>query len=338
MIFITGSTGLIGAHLLYRLVQKGEKVKALIRNPDKIEQVKHIFSYYTENPDLFIEKIEWVTGDILDPASYYNALTDVREVYHCAAMVSFDKKDEPELLKTNIEGTANMVNASLEHRVKKFCFVSSVAALGESENGKAVTEDDYWVPSKIRSPYAISKYKSEMEVWRGIQEGLSAVIVNPSVVLGPGFWDSGSGLIFTKAAKGMLFYTTGTTGFVDVRDVVYAMIKLSESSISNQRFILNGENIVYKDLLDKISEAVSVRKPTIKATRTMLNIARRVDGLLSNLGIKKRELTKDLVKSSLSKSQYSSQKIMQSLKMNFIPVQKTIDEMAQFYKQDLTGN
>jgi nucleoside-diphosphate-sugar epimerase len=177
-----------------------------------------------------------------------------------------------------------------------------------------------------------------MEVWRGIQEGLNAVIVNPSVVLGPGFWDSGSGLIFTKAAKGMLFYTTGSTGFVDVRDVVYAMIKLSESSISNQRFILNGGNIGYKDLLEKISTAVSVRKPTIEATHHMLNIARRVDGLLSNLGIKKRELTKDIVKSSYSKSEYSSQKIKELLKMNFIPVQKTIDEMAQFYKQDLTGN
>ncbi|HKL08566.1 MAG TPA: NAD-dependent epimerase/dehydratase family protein [Bacteroidales bacterium] len=336
MIFITGSTGLIGAHLLYRLVQKGEKVKALIRNPDKIEQVKHIFSYYTENPDLFIEKIEWVTGDILDPASYYNALTDVREVYHCAAMVSFDKKDEPELLKTNIEGTANMVNASLEHRVKKFCFVSSVAALGESENGKAVTEDDYWVPSKIRSPYAISKFKSEMEVWRGIQEGLTAVIVNPSVILGPGFWNSGSGTIFTKAAKGMLFYTKGSTGFVDVRDVVHVMIKLMEDEIKNQRFIINAENIVYKDLFDRISEAVSVRKPKVEATRTMLNIAGGIDGLLSAFGIKKRELTKDVVRSSLSKSTYSNRKVKELLTLDFIPVEKTIREMAELYRRDLT--
>src|SRR6056297_1006482 len=338
MIFVTGSTGLVGAHLLYQLAGKGEKVKALIRNPDKIKQVKHVFSYYSDHAGQLIDTIEWIRGDILDPASYFDALKDVKTVYHCAAMVSFDKKHKTELLKTNIEGTANIVNASLEHRIEKFCFVSSIAALGNAQNGEAVTEENSWSPTKIHSFYALSKFKSEMEVWRGVQEGLNAVIVNPSVILGPGFWNSGSGLIFIKAVRGMLFYTTGTTGFVDVRDVVYAMIKLSESSISNQRFILNGENIVYKDLLDKISEAVSVRKPTIKATRTMLNIARRVDGLLSNLGIKKRELTKDLVKSSLSKSQYSSQKIMQSLKMNFIPVQKTIDEMAQFYKQDLTGN
>ncbi|MGM0504041.1 MAG: NAD-dependent epimerase/dehydratase family protein [Bacteroidota bacterium] len=336
MIFITGSTGLVGAHLLYRLVQKGEKVKALIRNPDKIEQVKHIFSYYTENPDLFIEKIEWVPGDILDPASYYNALNDVREVYHCAAMVSFDKKDEPELLKTNIEGTANMVNASLEHGVKKFCFVSSVAALGESENGEAVTEEDHWTPSKNRSPYAISKFKSEMEVWRGIQEGLSAVIVNPSVILGPGFWNSGSGTIFSKAAKGVWFYTHGSTGFVDVRDVVHVMIKLMENEITNQRFIVNAESIVYKDLFDRISEAVSVKKPKIEASRPMLNIACGIDGWLSVFGIKKRELTKDVVRSSLSKSAYSNRKIKELLTLDFIPVEKTIREMAEIYRKDLT--
>jgi nucleoside-diphosphate-sugar epimerase len=229
-----------------------------------------------------------------------------------------------------------MVNASLEHRVKKFCFVSSVAALGESENGQAVTEEDYWAPSKTRSPYAISKFKSEMEVWRGIQEGLAAVIVNPSVILGPGFWNSGSGTIFTKAAKGMLFYTKGSTGFVDVRDVVHVMIKLMENEITNQRFIINAENIIYKDLFDRISEAVSVRKPIIEATRTMLNLACKIDGLLSVLGIKKRELTQDVVRSSLSKSTYSNRKVKELLMLDFIPVEKTIREMAEFYKKDLT--
>ncbi|HSH52384.1 MAG TPA: NAD-dependent epimerase/dehydratase family protein [Bacteroidales bacterium] len=338
MIFVTGSTGLVGAHLLFQLSKNGNKIKALVRNPEKINRIKHIFSYYTDNANQLLEKIEWIKGDILDPATYFEALKDVHTVYHCAAMVSFDKKDKSELFKTNIEGTANLVNVSLEQNVNKMCFVSSVAALGESQNGEAVTEENYWVPSKNRSPYAISKYKSEMEIWRGVQEGLNAVIVNPSVILGPGFWDSGSGLIFTKAAKGMLFYTTGTTGFVDVRDVVRAMIKLSKSNIFNQRFILNAENIVYKDLFDMISEAVSAKEPKMEATRLMLNIARIMDALLSNLRIKKRELTKDIVKSSLSKSKYSNEKIKHLLKMDFIPVQKTIEEMTQFYKQDLTGN
>src|SRR6056297_1414102 len=185
MIFVTGSTGLVGAHLLYQLAGKGEKVKALIRNPDKIKQVKQVFSYYSDHAGQLIDTIEWIRGDILDPATYFDALKDVNTVYHCAAMVSFDKKDKSELLKTNIEGTANIVNASLEQNIKKMCFVSSIATMGDSPNGEAVTEENYWVPSKNRPPYAISKYKSEMEVWRGIQEGLDAVIVNPSVVLGP---------------------------------------------------------------------------------------------------------------------------------------------------------
>jgi len=338
MIFVTGSTGLVGAHLLYQLAGKGEKVKALIRNPDKIKQVKQVFSYYSDHAGQLIDTIEWIRGDILDPASYFDALKDVKTVYHCAAMVSFDKKHKTELLQTNIEGTANIVNASLEHRIDKFCFVSSIAALGNAQNGEVVTEENSWSPAKIHSFYAQSKFKSEMEVWRGVQEGLNAVIVNPSVILGPGFWNSGSGLIFTKAVRGMLFYTQGSTGFVDVRDVVDVMIMLMDSDITNQRFILNAEMIVYKDLFDMISEAFGKKKPGIEASRTMLNIARVVDGFLSRLTIKKREITRDVVRSSMSKSNYSNAKVRQVLDKDFIPVERTIDEMTGLFKNDLTKN
>ncbi|MFP4024389.1 MAG: NAD-dependent epimerase/dehydratase family protein [Thiohalospira sp.] len=338
MIFVTGSTGLVGAHLLYKLLKNGNKIKALVRNPEKINHIKHVFSYYSDNAGQLLKNIEWIKGDILDPSTYFDSLKDVKTIYHCAAMVSFDKKDKSKLLKTNIEGTANIVNISLEQQVEKLCFVSSTAALGDSQNGEVVTEENHWSPSKKHAPYALSKFKSEMEVWRGIQEGLNAVIVNPSVILGPGFWNSGSGLIFTKAAKGMLFYTTGSTGFVDVRDVVDAMIKLAESNISNQRFVLNADNVVYKDLFDMICNAVASKKPTIEATRPMLNIARIIDNMLSSLKIKKREITKDVIKSSLSKSMYSSEKIKKTLNTDFIPVEKTIVEMAKIYKQDLTRN
>ncbi len=338
MIFVTGCSGLVGAHLLYQLSKNGNNIKALIRNPEKINLIKHVFSYYSDNANQLINNIEWIKGNILDPTTYFDSLSDVKTVYHCAAMVSFDKKDKSKLLETNIEGTANIVNISLEQQIEKLCFVSSIAAFGGSQNGEAVTEENHWSPSKKHAPYALSKFKSEMEVWRGIQEGLNAVIVNPSVILGPGFWNSGSGLIFTKAAKGMLFYTTGSTGFVDVRDVVNAMIKLTESDIANQRFILNAESIVYKDLFDMICNAVGSKKTKIKATRPMLDIARNIDGLLSILKIKKREITKDVIKSSLSKSMYSSEKLKKTLNTDFIPVEKTIDEMAKFYKQDLTRN
>lgn len=338
MILVTGSTGLVGSHLLYELVKNNKKVKALVRNTQKIERVRKIFSYYSNHPDALLEKVEWVEGDILDPASYYDTLKNTDTVYHCAAMVSFDKKNKSELLKINIEGTANIVNACIEQNVSKLCFVSSVATLGGSQNGELIDEENRWSPTKHNSGYAYSKFKAEMEVWRGIQEGLDAVIVNPSVILGPGFWDSGSSSIFAKAAKGIQFYTLGSTGFVDVRDVVDAMIKLTESNIINQRFILNSENIVYKDLLEMICDAVSVKKPRINATKTMLAFASRMDWFLSILRVKKQEITKELAKSSLSRSEFSNQKIKQVLGKEFIPVEKTITGLAKRFKQDLTSN
>ena len=338
MIFVTGSTGLVGSHLICQLAKKGKKIKALVRNSEKIRIVQKVFSYYSDQPDELLKNVEWIEGDILNPASYFDALSGVNTVYHCAAMVSFDKKDKEQLLMTNIEGTANVVNVSLENKVKKLCSVSSVAALGGSKNGEIITEDNVWNSSANHSFYAISKFKSEMEVWRGIQEGLDAVIVNPSVILGPGFWNSGSGLIFTRAAKGMSFYTCGSTGFVDVRDVVDLMQRLTESEVVNQRFIITGESVVYKDLFNMISDALGRKRPNIEASRTMLQAARIVDGWLSGLRIKNREITQEVIHSSLSKTDYSNQKIKQLFPVEFIPVKKTILEMAALYKRELTSN
>ena len=335
MILVTGGTGLVGSHLLYQLISKGYSVRAFIRKKSNIEKVRKVFSYYTENFNDLIDKIEWFYGDILDIYKLEEAFKGVTKVYHCAALISFNNKNKTELLKVNIEGTENVVNLCIEQNIEKLCYVSSIASLGGSENGDFITEKNLWTPSDNHSIYSISKFKSEMEVWRGIQEGLNAVIVNPSVILGPGFWKSGSGELFSKAQKGMFFYTSGKTGFVDVRDVAKCMIELAESNISNERFILNSENLSYKDLFCEISTAFGVRKPRFNAGKNLLKLALIADSILSFVRIKKKEITKSIVKSSLNKSQYSNQKIKESIDFKFIPINETVRFSTDKFNLDL---
>lgn len=336
MILVTGSTGLVGSHLLYELTKKGESVRALIRNSKKIDLVKKIFSYYSDDSEKLIQKIDWVEGDILDLYSLEQAFSDIKKVYHCAAIVSFDGKDKKQLINANVHGTENVVNLCLSNNIEKLCHVSSIASLGESLNGELIDENSKWTSSKSHSAYSVSKFKSEMEVWRGIKEGLNAVIVNPSVILGPGFWNSGSGSLITKVAKGMKYFTTGATGFVDVIDVVDVMVRLMKSDISDERFILNAENMNYKDLFDKVAEAMQVEKPKWKATKNLLKVAVFLDKVAGMLRIKKREITKEVIRASLSVSKYSNEKVKKAIGKTFLPIETSIGEIAEKYKKELT--
>lgn len=338
MILVTGGTGLVGSHLLFDLVKQDKPVRAIIRDKNKINQVKKIFSYYSNDFEDLIQKVDWVVGDILDLYSLEQAFADVQKVYHCAAIVSFDGNDKAQLINANVEGTANVVNLSLENNIEKLCHVSSIASLGGSLNSDLVDENSKWSTSKNDSAYSISKYESEMEVWRGVQEGLNAVIVNPSVILGAGFWNSGSGSLFSKAAKGMKYFTSGGTGFVDVKDVTYAMVQLMESEIAGERFVLNSENLKYKDLFDLIADEIGVAKPKKEATESLLKIAVLADTIASKLKIKKREITKDVVRSSMSVSSYSNNKILNEIGIKFIPINESIRRIAEKYKNEITIN
>ncbi len=336
MILVTGGTGLVGSHLLYELVKQNKIVRALIRNKNKIELVKKVFSYYTNKPEELFRNIEWIEGDMLDLVSLNKAFSNVKQVYHCAAIVSIGGKNKKELIDANVVGTENVVNMCLTHQVEKLCHVSSIASLGNSLNGELIDENTAWTASKNHSAYSISKFKSEMEIWRGIQEGLNAVIVNPSVIIGPGFWYSGSGSLFAKVAKGMKYYTSGSTGFVDVRDVSDSMIKLMNSDIRSERFIVNSENLNYKELFDRISNIIEVKSPTKEATKKLLKIAFIFDSIASMLRIKKKEITTSVVRASLSKSKYSNNKIKEAIKKTFISVSDSVADTADKFKKELT--
>jgi len=332
MILVTGGTGLVGAHLLLHLIENGQDVRAIYRNSNKIQKTKSVFELY-KKAHLF-EKINWLEADILDVPSLENAFIDIDHVYHCAALISFDPKDELALRKTNIEGTANMVNFSIAKGVTKFCFVSSIAALGDlAPHETYITEETDWNPEKPHSDYAISKYGAEMEVWRGLQEGLDVIIINPGVILGPipktKIDKQGSAELYQKVSDGLSFYTLGNTGFIAISDVVKIAFELMKSDIKNERFTLIADNIVFKDILNTIAEALKVKKPGIHAKPLFMNLLWMADSVFSTLFFQKRRLTKATAKASYSKNLYSNEKIKTALGTVFLDVHQYIKDISK---------
>ena len=327
MILVTGGTGLVGAHLLLHLIENGEKVRAIYRSGVSIEKTKSLFAIYKK--ESLLEQIEWISADITDVPSLEIAFQNIDTVYHCAALISFDPKDEYLIRKTNIEGTANIVNFCLANSIQKLCFVSSIAALGDlAPHEKLITEKTEWNPEKPHSDYAISKYGAEMEVWRGQQEGLPVVIINPGIIIGPGFWEQGSGKIFAKVKQGLLFYTLGNSGFVAVTDVVRIASQLMKSDVHNKRFTLIAENIVFRDIFNTIADSLSQKRPTVHAKPLFMEIFWRIDWILSNIFMQKRKLAKAVAKASYSKNKYSNEKIKSMLNNPFLEIHQYIKTIA----------
>lgn len=335
MILVTGGTGLVGTHLLYDLCRSGKRVRVLKRANSNIANVKKVFSYYTSDPDLLLGNIEWRDADLLDVYSLLEVMEGVTEVYHCAAMVSFESSHQAEMMKTNIEGTANMVNAALEKGVKKFCHVSSIATLGRVENGGLTTEETFWKSSPDNSNYSISKYGAEREVWRASEEGLDVVIVNPSLIVGPGNWEQSSSNMFSKGYKGIRFYSSGINGFVDVRDVSALMIRLMESNIVNQRFLLNSENATFKLFFELIHRGFGKPEPSIKAGKFLSGFAWRAEKFRSLLSGSAPLITRETARSAHRISRFSNKKISEIFPdYKFIPLEESIKETCKLFLKD----
>ncbi len=330
MILVTGATGLVGSHVLLKLLQEKHEVKALYRKKQNIETVKKVFIYH-QNLELF-DKINWVQADILDIPSLELAFENITQVYHCAALISFDPNDEEKLRKTNIEGTANVVNCCIDFGIKKLCHVSSIAALGDTkDNENSITEATEWNKEKLHGDYAISKYGAEMEVWRGMQEGLNVVIVNPGIIFGYGFPNNGSGFMFQKIKKGFLFYTKGNTGIIAVEDVVHCMYKLMISGISGEQFTLVAQNIPIHELLFTIADGLQVKRPSVYTSKWMTSLAWRMDWFFSKIMNYKRSFTKATAISSHTLDVYDNSKISNALNYRFLDMKPYILNLAKSY-------
>ncbi|MDO5978432.1 NAD-dependent epimerase/dehydratase family protein [Flavivirga spongiicola] len=331
MILVTGSTGLVGSHLLYKLVSNNEKVRAIYRTERKLANVKSVFATYTSNYEPLFKEIEWVKADLLDIPALSEAFKHVTYVYHCAAFVSFEPDKYQILRKTNIEGTANIVNLCLSNTISKLCYVSSIATLGRTINNEEITEDTVWNPEDDHNVYAITKYGAEMEVWRATQEGLNVVIVNPGVILGAGIWRYGTGSLFKKAHKGFKYYTSGTIALIAIEDVVSIMIALTKSDIINERFVLVAEHWTYKQFLQTLSKSVHVKPPEKMISSWLLKLAWKLDWLKTKLTGKRRQLTRHIVISLSTETKYNNKKVKKVLDYKFKSIDETIATIGDLY-------
>ncbi|SDR79258.1 NAD-dependent epimerase/dehydratase family protein [Christiangramia echinicola] len=335
MILVTGGTGLVGAHLLYELAQNNVKLKAAVRPTSDISFVRKVFGYYATSTDAdnLFNKIDWIRADINNVPALEEAFTGVEYVYHCAALISFDPSDEKELRKVNIEGTANIVNQCINHKIKKLCYVSSVAAIGSSIKNNGIDETAKWNPEDDHNDYAISKYGAEIEVWRGTQEGVNAVIVNPGVIIGPGFWDSGSGKIFKKIDNGLNYHFPKVTGFVGVKDVVKSMIQLVNSPVKNENFIVISENLSFEKVFNSTAKFLDKPKPSRKLKKWMIALGWFFQKTGSLFGLK-REITYDSISGLYKETNFSNSKIKEYLDFQFTPMETVIEETALIYKNE----
>ena len=323
----------MGSHLLLSLAQSGKKTYALKRKNSSLEDLRRIFEHYSNKAEDLLKEIHWVEGDILNMEEQGAYMDDVTEVFHCAALVSFDHSRRQEMMEINVRGTASIVDLCLQKGINRLCFVSSISAIGPvGENGIA-NEESYWKKTRNASWYSWSKFNSELEVWKGMAEGLNVCIVNPSVILGLGSWFRGSGSLFPMIDKGQRFYTDGITGYVDVHDVVKIMIMLMDNEIFGERFILNSENLSYKEIFQMIASELGKEPPGIKAGRYLTSMAWRVQSLLSFFSGHPPLLTRELARASQNRKAYSSEKLVKILGLKFIPIAESIQEICKVYME-----
>ena len=332
MILVTGGTGLVGSHLIYQLTLENNVIRATHRADSDIERVKLLFKFYSKNFNQLFKKIEWIEADLNNLSQLQDAFKDISFVYHCAAYISFDPSRYETLRRVNIRGTANIVNLCINNKIKKLCRVSSVATLGY--NIKEIDENNYWDGNKHKSAYAISKYGAEMEVWRGVQEGVKSVIINPGVIIGPGFSKSAFGKIIKMVTKKKRFHTCGKTGYVDVRDIANIMIRLMNSKIENERYIVVNKNLSYKRVIDIVSSNLGLKNKSTFLSKSKLKIALMLDLVSSKFLNKERKLSKALCKTLTRNFNYSSKKIKKSLSFEFTSILETFEKSCQFYSQE----
>ncbi|HIE73484.1 MAG TPA: NAD-dependent epimerase/dehydratase family protein, partial [Flavobacteriales bacterium] len=329
----TGGTGLVGSHILLRLAKEGMPFKALKRETSSLQICENVFSYYAAK-DLFV-KINWVIGDVNDIPALGKAMEGCSKVLHCAGVISFHPTEVELMRKVNIEGTANVVNVAISKGIKKLGYISSIAALGRNSTVGIVDEECYFKATKLDSNYALSKYYAEQEVWRASQEGLDVVMVNPSVILGPGDWTKGSSQIFQRIHKGLKFYTTGSTGYVDVVDVANSLIALLFSEVKNERFIVNGTNLKYRDCFNRIADGFGKPHATIKVTPFLKEIAWRVEAFRSFITGKKPLLSQETANSAMTNGTYSTAKIKSAIEFQFTDIDSTIKKYCDWFIADL---
>ena len=315
-ILITGATGFLGSYLTRLLVAQGfTNIKAMRRTNSPLDLVKPIQ-----------DQVTWIEGDIMDVPLLESVLEEGQKVYHCAAVVTQPKTNIDQMMRINVEGTANLVNVANYRNIAKLLHVSSIAALGRHKKEQHLNEENHWIRNEFNTDYGISKYLGEQEVWRGMAEGLTAAIINPSVIIGSGFWNRGTAKIFETISKGLAFYPPGTTGFVDVRDVANMCMQLMEGEHQNVRVIANASNLNYQTFFSKVAQSVGKKPPHIATNSLMSALAWRADWLRAKLTGGHHIITKSRIQQTSCSYYYNNQQSIDLLGFQYRPIDQTIME------------
>lgn len=325
---------MLGTELLFQLAERGDHLVSTYRTDHKLNFARKQFQLIGDEGLKACSSVDWQNCDLLDLPRLREVLTGVDLIYHCAALVSFDTADDQALIDNNVQATANLMNLAREAGVKKVIHVSSVAALGRNVTGGMIDENSQWTGRKENSAYARSKYQAELEAWRASEEGLPLVIVNPSIIIGPGDWQTGSSALFGKIAGGFKFYSEGINAYVDVRDVAAAMIQLMDSDILGERFVLMAENRSYREVFEMIADALRVQRPSIAAKPWMGAAVWRLEKLRALITGKPPMVTPDTVQTSFQANYYSNEKLRKTLGVEFRRVENTIAHVADLYHKD----
>ena len=328
MILVTGSTGLLGSHVVVELLHKGYEVRALFRDESRKQVVYRLLEfYYPSEKESLLQKLHWFHGDVLDLTDVEDSLVGILKVVHCAAFVSFHRRDFNALFRINRRGTANMINFALDSGVNQFIHISSTAAVGSDSQftDGLKRETNIWNPNDEVSGYSLSKFSAEKEVWRAYEEGLPVSIVNPSVMFGPGSWEESSLKIFRTLHKGLKYYTKGSNAFVDVRDVTKLILKLIETEKTGERYLVTGSNLTFKELFDRICKQLNVKAPSKLAGPFLVGLAWRLSGILGRIQGKRPTITKESARSSQNSSKFSNEKLLRDFPdFEFTPIDETI--------------
>ncbi|HND90103.1 MAG TPA: NAD-dependent epimerase/dehydratase family protein, partial [Saprospiraceae bacterium] len=313
-----GATGFLGSYLTRLLVREGWRVRALRRADSRMHLVADV-----------ADQVEWAEADVTDVVALEDAFEGVTRVCHCAATVSFHPRDRKRMMQVNVEGTANVVNLALEYGAEQLIHTSSIAAVGRGKENTHLDEGATWLNGEHTSAYALSKYLSEQEAWRGHFEGLPTAVVNPSIILGSGVWSAGSGRFFQQIASGLAFWPTGQAAFVDVRDVARFMLLLLERQVAGERYILAAENLPYRDFLEQVANELGKKPPRYRASPWMLGLAWRADWLKEKLTGLPPLVTRETARSSTSPYTYESRKSLSLPGFAYRPLAQTVQETAQ---------
>lgn len=332
MVLVTGATGFVGSWLICHLLENGKQVRAMKRVNSSTKQFDQIYELYFSNKTRpKNDSLIWVNANLNDIFSIEDVMIGCDAVYHTAALVSFHKKDRRLLIESNVAGTTNVVNAMLSVGIKKMIYISSTAALGKPLHGEMIDEKTPWNDGAKNSAYAKSKHKAELEVWRGVEEGLNAIIVNPGVISGFGDWSKGSCATYKKIHDGLNLYSLGVNGIVDVRDICRAILELEAREIYNEKFVLVAENLTYQDYFNKIAKGFQLPVLKYEVKNWHGRIISRAASILENIGFKKMFVTSEIALAAVSVNEYDSSKIKDKLNFKFTLITDSVEYSTKAY-------